>query len=64
MKKGSAHHGDIAVRNVYALNNITGKWREAKPDELKGEIDKPTVILETLIALSQLIEWDRKWARW
>ena len=65
MIKGSIHQEDRAILNVYASKQQSWKIREAKLIELKGEIDKSTVTLQTLASLSQQLigQLDRKSSR-
>lgn len=43
MIKGSIHHEDITILNVFATNNRASRYRKQKLTELKGKIDKPIV---------------------
>ena len=38
---------DITILNIYACNRKVLKYTKQNPTELKGEIDKSTVYLET-----------------
>lgn len=52
MIKGSVHQEDIAILNVSALNNRARHYVKQKLIELKREMDKFTIILETNFSLS------------
>lgn len=40
--KGSGHQEDMAILNVYGINNKAAKYVKQKLIDLKGETDKPT----------------------
>lgn len=46
MIKGSIHQEDIAILNVYIPNTRAAKCMKQKLMELKGEMDKSTIITE------------------
>lgn len=46
MIKGSIHQEDIAILNVYVPNTRAAKGMKQKLMELKGEMDKSTIITE------------------
>lgn len=58
MKAGS-NYQDKPILNVYILKTAINMWR--KNSELKGEIDKPTIVGDST-SPSQLMELDRKQA--
>ena len=57
MTKGTTQHEDIAIQNMYAINNRDVKCIKQKVINLKGKIEK--LKLSTVLS-QQLIELDRK----
>ena len=65
MMKESIHQEDIAFLNVYAPNHRTAKYVNQKLIELKGEIDKSTIIVGDFnIPLSIINSWTENWQRY
>lgn len=50
MIETSIHQEDIAILNVHVLNNSSSKNMKQKWTELKGDIDKVTIMLRTLMS--------------
>lgn len=53
--KGSTHRVDIKILDVYVPDSKTSKHMQQKPTELKGEIDRSTVMTGDVNTLLSVI---------
>ena len=56
LAKESIHQEDIAIINIYVLNNITPKYMRQTLTQLKGEIDSSTIIIGDLNTLLSIVD--------